>query len=134
MRRRSVLGPVVALVLTLAGGACGTSRGDVEQASAERLLDSVETIRAAAAAGDRAAAESALAAFHEALDREVEAGTVPDEAVDEISDAAASVGARLALLPPPEPVVVLEVSDKGHGHKGGKGEGKDDDRDDEDDD
>ena len=140
--RRLVLLPAVVLAAAVFLSGCG-EEGGLDEAAAGRLRESVAVIRAAAASGDRAATESALAGFRQALERETTAGSVPSDEAEEIAAAADAVAARLTLLPEPPPaplpVVVPEPpSDAGRPDKG-KGEDKhekgdkDDDKDDKDD-
>jgi hypothetical protein len=134
--RRLRLGTLALFVFGFFFFGCGDPDGLPDQAAAQ-LRPQVEAIRTAAAAGDRAGAEAALAALRQAV-----AGLQASQAisVDQASDVLAAAGgveAQLGLLPapppppppapPPSPPAQTEEDkdedrEKGKGDKGGDGD------------
>jgi hypothetical protein len=117
----------VALAAAVFVPGCGDD-GGIDEAAAGRLRESVAVVRAAAASGDRAATESALAGFRQALEQETTAGSVSSEEAEEIAAAADAVAARLTLLPEPPPAPVIVPEPAGDGGDGDDGDDEDSDR------
>ena len=92
----------VAVVLLAVGlAACGGDQPALSDQAAADLQAGVSRVRAAAGAGDRAAAGDHLAAVRSTVDRYRGQGQISAGRAADVLAAAAEVEARLALLAPP---------------------------------
>lgn len=135
MRTTAILAVVVAVVV----GGCGSGDPDVSAAAQARLGPQVEAIRQASTAGDRAGAELRLAELRGAVAELRAAGDLGSAAASRVLDRAAAVKSSLALLPttttqaPPSPEPERDDESKRDGDKEDK-EKDEEDEDKEDDD
>lgn len=107
--RRALAAGAVALALA-ALGACGGGSSQLSEEAARDLQAGVARVRAAAMAGDRAAAGHELAAVRSAVARYRSRGQVGDDRQATILAAVADVEAGLALLSPPATTTTREAT------------------------
>jgi len=117
-------------VMVMAVG-CGSSGPAITRTAAAQLQADVSAIRAAAAAGDRAAAATGLDTLRRHVTAFQQAGQVSSAAATRIVQSVGVVSANLVLLPAPTTTTttsttVAPASDSGsgshgHGHQGDGG-------------
>lgn len=95
MRTTAVLAVVVAVVV----GGCGSGDSDVSAAAQARLGPQVDAIRQASTAGDRAGAELRLAELRRAVAELRATGDLGSASASRVLDRAAAVEASMTLLP-----------------------------------
>lgn len=126
-RRRTRSGAITLLALAIFFFGCGKSDELPDQAAAQ-LRPPVSTIRAAAAAGDRAGAQAGLDLLRQTVADLQRTGGISDEQASDVLAAAAGVEAQLVLLPappppPPPPPPPEPPQDEGDEDNRGKGKG-----------
>ena len=136
--RRRGRGRTAAVLLVVGLAACGGDRQALSDQAAADLQAGVSRVRAAAGAGDRAAASRHLAAVRSAVDRYRGQGQISAGRAADVLAAAGEVEARLALLAPPAPATTTtsssptarrapdqpEAGDEGESGRDKKGGGK----------
>jgi hypothetical protein len=119
---------------------CGDGNRSLSDEASAHLAPRVEAIRAAAAAGDRAAAQAEVGRVRQTLDDLQAAGAVDTAEAATVLSALAGVEQQLGLLPEPtttttattapapapRPVPPSDDGDEGEGPKKKKGREKDD--------
>lgn len=140
--RRTVAAGLFALTLLTA---CGDSQAEISARAQRQLQTRLEEVRTAVALADTIGAQSALEDLERSVSQLLDAGQLSEDRAAEILAAARAVGARLSLLPTPEPITspssepsettdpapsdkpdTPSKDDKGDGKGKGEGNGKGD--------